>query len=175
MNSTLGSVVPLAMFFIHSGIKCLCMRIYAGARVRYLHETLCIYSSSTWCIFLYTCGASLKIRGHSQLRQPLLLFFWQNLRKMTYSRFCLTLPKRCVHFTALLLCLLISTIFCRQFVSLNFTNLRCCAVVEEGRMKTIYSCDIIGFGVLPFCCCVLAHILFLRLLFWISQTLDAAQ
>ena len=32
--------------------------------------------------------------------------------------------------------------------------------MEQGRMQTIYSCDIIGFGLLPFCCYVLAHVLF---------------
>ena len=60
------------------------------------------------------------------------------------------------------------SLFVCYFVSLNFTNLRCCTVVEEGRMETIYSCDFIGFGLSPFCCCF-------WLLFWILQTLDAAQ
>ena len=105
--------------------------------------------------------------------------------EMTYSPFCLTLPKRSVYFTNLFLCLFIGNLSvffvfslflwilqtldaaqlwrseeCKQYTLvillglvfyhfvvvswhtfsflvaiLNFTNLRCCAVVEEGRGK----------------------------------------
>ena len=113
MRCTISRILP---FFIHSGIKSLCMQIRAGASVCYLHDTLCICSCSRWCIFLYT--------------SPYL-----NCHAVHPSKYAAARNRDNFYY----------------YLS-----------------DRMYENDI-------FCCCVLAHILFFWLLFWIWQTLDAAQ